>query len=93
MPMRLPADVETSIRNLISTGRFEDEAQVVREALRLLDRREQQFMELRSSIQESLAAIERGEGIELTDEVWNRLDREAQERIARGDEPDLDAWP
>jgi putative addiction module CopG family antidote len=85
MALRFPADVETSIRDLVSTGRFEDEAQVVREALRLLDRREQQFMDLRSSIQESLAAIERGEGIELTDEVWDRLDREAQEQIACGE--------
>jgi putative addiction module CopG family antidote len=93
MALQFPADIETNIRELVATGRFKDEADVVREALRLLDSREQRFQELRASIQAGLAAIERGEGIELTDEVWDRLDREAQERITRGEEPDPDAWP
>ena len=93
MAMRLPADVETSIRNLISTGRFEDEAQVVREALRLLDRREQRFMELRASFQAGVAEYERGEAIELTDEDWDRLEQEAAERTARGIPPKPDVCP
>ena len=92
MALQFPADIEVNIRELVATGRFKDEAEVVREALRLLDKREQRVQEFRASIQAGLAAIERGEGIELTDEVWDRLDREAQERIARGEEPDPDAW-
>jgi putative addiction module CopG family antidote len=93
MAIQVPGDIENTIRSLVSAGRFEDEGAVLREAIRLLDRREQQIIEIQSSIQEGLAAIERGEGIELTDEVWDRLDREAQERIARGEELDPDAWP
>ena len=93
MAMRFPADVETSIRNLVSTGRFEDEAQVVREALRLLDRREQRILEIRNSVQEAIAEYERGEAIELTDEVWDRLEREAEAQAAQGVELKSDVCP
>jgi len=93
MTARFPVDIETSIRKLVSTGRFENEAQVIREALRLLDRREQRIAELRSSIQAGIAEYERGEAIELTDEVWDRLEREAAERTAQGVAPKSDVCP
>ncbi len=93
MAIRLPADLEMSIRDKVSTGRFEDEAQVVREALRLLDRREQRIMELRASFEAGVAEYERGEAIELTDEVWDRLEQEAAERTARGIAPKPDVCP
>ena len=93
MAIQLPADLEMSIRDKVSTGRFENEAAVIREAMRLLDRREQQLTELRASIQEGLATIERGEGIELTDEVWDRLEQQAAERTARGVAPKSDVCP
>ena len=93
MAIQVPADIERAIRALVATGRFESEGDVMREAIRLLDRREQRIAEFRESIQNGLSAIERGEGIELTDDVWDRLDREARERIERGVEPDPDAWP
>jgi putative addiction module CopG family antidote len=93
MTARFPVDIETSIRKLVSTGRFENEAQVIREALRLLDRREQRIAELRSSIQAGIAEYERGEAIELTDEVWDRIEREAAERTAQGVAPKSDIRP
>ena len=93
MAMRFPADIETSIRKLVSTGRFDNEAEVVREALRLLDRREQRIVELRASIQAGLAEYERGEAIELTEDVWDRLELDAAERTAQGIAPKSDVCP
>jgi putative addiction module CopG family antidote len=93
MAMRFPADIEVTIRDMMSTGRFENEAQVIREALRLLDRREHRIMDLRASIQAGIAEYERGEATELTDEVWDRLEKEAAERTAQGIAPKTDVCP
>jgi putative addiction module CopG family antidote len=93
MVARFPADIETSIRNLVSTGRFENEAEVIREALRLLGRREQRIGEIRTSIQAGLAEYERGEAIDLTEQVWDRIEQEAAERTAQGIAPKSDVCP
>ena len=80
---QIPADVEAGIRRNVESGHFEDEADVMREALRLLDLRERQAQALRDSIDEGFAAIERGEGIELTAESWDQLCREADDKAER----------
>ena len=91
--MHIPADIEASIRRNVESGHFEDEADVMREALRLLDLRERQTQALRASIDEGFAAIERGEGIELTAELWDQLCREADEVAERGEHPSPDVCP
>jgi antitoxin ParD1/3/4 len=93
MTMRFPADVEASIRQKVESGRFGTETDVVRAALQLLDAREQRLHQLRASIAEGFAAIERGEGIELTPEVMEEIDREADEMVRLGQEPDPDVRP
>jgi plasmid stabilization system protein ParE len=45
--------------------------------------------EVRESIAEGLAAIERGEGTELMAETWREIEREADERIWQGLPPSL----
>jgi putative addiction module CopG family antidote len=93
MAIQVPSDLESDIREKVASGRFESEADVVREAFRLLDRREKRILELRTSIEESLAAAERGEGVELTDDLWERLSQEAESRSARGHRPKPDVCP
>lgn len=93
MAIQVPSDLESDIREKVASGRFENEADVVREALRLLDRREKRVLELRSSIDQGLAAIERGEGAELTDDLWERLSQEAESRSAQGYRPKPDVCP
>jgi DNA polymerase III delta prime subunit len=66
---------------------------VIRAALRLLEVRDQRAQDLRASIAEGLAAIERGEGIELTPELVEEIDREAEEQIRLGVPPDPDVCP
>jgi hypothetical protein len=60
----------------------------LREAFRLLDLRE-----LRASIEEGNAAIDRGEGLELTPELMDQLAREIDEMAERGEKPSPDVGP
>jgi len=93
MAIRVPDDLEASIRQKIETGRYRDETEVIRAALRSLDAREERVERLRASIAEGFAAVERGEGIELTPEHLEELGREAEERVRLGLQPDPDVLP
>jgi hypothetical protein len=65
----------------------------MREAIRLLDEREDQLDTLRAKIRIGLDQLDRGEGIEMTPDVWDDLDREVDERLRRGDTPNADVCP
>lgn len=93
MAIQVPADVEASIRERIEAGRYQDEAEVIRAALRSLEAREERAERLRASIVEGFAAVERGEGIELTPEHLEELEREAGERVRLGLQPNPDVLP
>ncbi|MEA2514606.1 MAG: antitoxin ParD1/3/4 [Thermomicrobiales bacterium] len=93
MSIQLPPDVEASIRRKVQRGQFPDEGEVVREAIRLLDEREFQLDVLRAKIRVGLDQLDRGEGIEMTDEAWDDLDREVDDRLRRGVAPNPDVIP
>ena len=63
----------------VASSRFEDEADVVREAARLLD-----VEDRRQWLIQALAEGERGEAIDLTPELMDQLSREADENAATG---------
>ena len=72
MPTRnvtLTDHLDGLIEDGVSSGRFSDASEVVREGLRLLERREAEdeakLQWLRLAAQESFGAIDRGEGIEF----------------------------
>jgi antitoxin ParD1/3/4 len=93
MVMHIPTDLEERIRAKVESGQYDDASEVIRTAMRLLDKRDRQLEELRASIAEARASIERGEGIELTPEVWDEIEREAHERNLMGCEPNPDVCP
>lgn len=93
MSIQLPPDVEANILRRVQRGQFADEVQVVREALHLLDERERQLDALRNNIRIGLNELDRGEGTELTTELLERLNREADEMYRRGELPDPDVCP
>ena len=68
MTIDVPADLEANIREKVASGRYSDPADAIRHGLHLLDAHEQAAHRLRTSVAEGLAAIERGEEIELTSE-------------------------
>ena len=93
MPIHLPPDVEATIRRKVQHGQFPDEGEVVREAIRLLDERDSQLDVLRAKIRVDLDQLDCGEGIEMTEEAWDELDREVDDRLSRGVAPNPDVIP
>jgi antitoxin ParD1/3/4 len=89
----LTPQAEDLIRQKIEAGHYRTSNEVIEEALRLLDARDRRKQELRDSVSEGFAAIERGEGIELTPEVMDELSRQAEERARRGEQPHRDVCP
>jgi antitoxin ParD1/3/4 len=93
MAIYVPTDLEERIRQKVDSGQYDDPSEVIRAAMRLLDKRDRRLQELRASIAEGLAAIGRGEGRELTPELWEEIEREADEMIRLGVPPNPDVCP
>jgi antitoxin ParD1/3/4 len=92
--MRIPADLQASIREKVESGRYGDEAEVIREALDALDLRDRDRLDrLRAKIAEGFEAIDRGEGIAWTPTLMDELEREAEEMYRQGKQPDPDVCP
>lgn len=90
MTIQLPADVEASIRQKVERGDFPDAGEVVREAMRLLDAQERDLAELRAKPRIGLDQLDRGEGIPFTPELVEQMRRDADARLARGEQPNPD---
>ncbi|MCD6032611.1 MAG: Bacterial antitoxin of ParD toxin-antitoxin type system [Thermomicrobiales bacterium] len=93
MVIHVTPEIEADIRQRVESGEYADESEVLREALRMLNVRERRVQEIRASIEEGLAELERGEGIELTPEVMEEISREADELIRLGVLPKPDVCP
>ena len=89
----LTPKLEELIQQKVESGYYNNASEVVREALRLLETRDQQLSWLRAKMAESEEQVRRGEVYEDTDEFWEALDREVDERLARGDVPSPDVCP
>lgn len=66
---------------------------VVSEALWLLETRDRDDAWLRQKMADAGEQVRRGEMVEMTDTFWDDLDREVDERIARGHVPSPDVCP
>jgi putative addiction module CopG family antidote len=94
MTIRLPADLQASIRQKVESGRYGDEAEVIREALDALEARDRDHLQtLRAKIAEGFASLEGGEGIAWTPALMDELEREAEAMYRRGEQPDPDVCP
>lgn len=67
MPTRnvvLTGSQDDLVRDLVSTGRYQNASEVVRAGLRLLEDHEAALLEVRSSLMEGLAQANRGETVD-----------------------------
>lgn len=82
MEVRPTPDQEALIRAAIDAGRFDSAEEAVKEALALWEERERAtaLAELRASLDEAEASIDRGEGIEITPESMRQLVKDVMER-------------
>ena len=93
MVIHVTPEIEADIRRWVESGKYADESEVVREALLTLNAQEKRLQEIRASLAEAAASIERGEGIEWTPELMDEIEREVEERVRRGDLPKPDVCP
>ena len=77
MNVHLTPELEKLVRSKVETGRYNSASEVVREALRLVEERDQilelRREEIRKKIAEGAASLRRGEGID-GEEVFARLE-------------------
>lgn len=82
MNISLSPELETMIREKVETGAYHDANEVVGQAMRALAKYEEALryrQVLEAALVEAAASLDRGEGIELTDEEWDRIIAEADE--------------
>ncbi len=68
MTVEIPSEFQRFVNQVIGSGSYTTESEVVGDALRLLQQRRQRIEELRREIQPALDQLDRGEGIELKNE-------------------------
>ncbi|HEY7034002.1 MAG TPA: type II toxin-antitoxin system ParD family antitoxin [Thermomicrobiales bacterium] len=91
MSVTLTPQTEERIRHWIETGRYPDAEAVIDRALEALEHEEQaRFLKLRELV---LAGHNSGPGEELTEELWDRMEREAEEAYLRGEKPSPHVCP
>jgi len=80
----LSPELEKLVQAKVESGRYSSESEVVEEALRLLEQREVELRELRARMDEGLASLDRGEGVDgetFMQAMLDELDaREAQRK-------------
>lgn len=92
MIVQLDTASESLIREKVASGRYGDEAEVIRAALDALEEREQ-FQRLRGLVAEGFASAEGGDLVELTPELMDELAREADEMERLGRQPNPAVCP
>lgn len=73
MTVEIPADLQQFVHQVIADGSYKSEAEVVSQAIRLLENRQRRIEELRREIQPALDRLDRGEGLEIRNEEELRL--------------------
>lgn len=92
MSVILTPQIEAMIRERVASGRYTNASEVMQEALRLLEEREQ-LEHLRSLLAVGLEQLDRGEFVEFTPDYMKDLHQRAQEALRRGDKPKPDVCP
>ena len=90
MNVSLTPQLEAMIREQVASGRYNNASEVVRDALRRMEAREQKLIRLRGLLQEGLDS---GEPIEWTPERHGEILARAKAAVARGERPKPDVCP
>jgi Arc/MetJ-type ribon-helix-helix transcriptional regulator len=80
---QLPTHLRDFVEREIAAGHYASETEVIEDALSLLAD-EADRMTVGEAVAEALAQIERGEGIEYTDDFWERTAQRVRAKSHRG---------
>lgn len=92
MVIELTEKSQAIVSELLESGDFRNESEVVEHLLikaKVLERRER----IESSLRKAKASLDRGEGVRVTPEVWDDIDRRADEMAKLGLPIDPDVRP
>ena len=92
MQIHLTPQTELIIKELLATGDYHDEDEVITEAIILLEE-ERKLRALRANLAEAAEEIARGDYVEWTPALRAELRREARQMVAEGRKPDPDVCP
>ena len=91
MRITLTPEVQAQIQDRIERGRYPNADAVIVKALEVLDAQEHaRLLKTRELV---LAGLNSGPGEELTEELWDRLEQEAEEAYQRGEKPSAHVCP
>lgn len=71
------------VQEQVASGRYATASDVLRAGLRLLEYEEAKLDRLRELIAEGIEDIDAGRVVRESDELWDAIDRDVDERIAR----------
>ena len=77
----------------VESGRYGSASEIIREGLRRIEAEERQLAWLREQLAIGLADYKAGNVYEESDEFWEDLNREVDERLRRGDKPSPHVCP
>jgi antitoxin ParD1/3/4 len=75
------------VQQQVASGRYATASDVLRAGLRLLEYEDAKLEQLRHLIAEGIASLEAGDVYEDSDEFWEGIDREVDERVKRRERP------
>jgi len=89
MNVSLTPELEQLVNDKVKSGLYQTASEVIREALRLLRQRDQQYGSLRRDVRAGFRALERGEFSEYDassiDQLADRVKTRGRKRLAEGD--------
>ena len=83
MNVSLTPKPEALVRAKVESGMYNNASEVIREALRIMEREEKKRI-LLDALQAGIDQLERGEGIEYTDSTMAEIFERAQKTLAAG---------
>ena len=92
MALQLSPRIQRQISEKVASGKYPDADAVIEIALTLLSDQEK-LQHVRDILSEASAQVERGEAVEFTAEVRERLWQSALRRAADGETPSPDVCP
>ncbi|MGH7931983.1 MAG: type II toxin-antitoxin system ParD family antitoxin [Candidatus Binataceae bacterium] len=81
MNVSLTRELEKIVAERVSSGRYASASEVIREALRLLEERDQ-LNQLREEVRLGLEQLDQGRHRPFDDQALNRIKRQGRERVA-----------
>lgn len=92
MNVSLTPELEALVHQKVKSGLYSTASEVVRDALRQMEYRDR-LNRLQVALAPGISEADRNEGVELTPEVWDAIDRDAEEEERQGVPLDPDVCP